>query len=234
LSWDVDPADPSNNHLIAAVIGLHLWERVDIIRKGANYGYSQREGTERLTADNSRDKLPEIDKIPVQVTDVITSGTIVPTYPVIEYPHTQGGGDAIAGGFVYRGTALPDLRGKYVFGDISTGRIWYAEYNEMLAADDGNPATLARMNEAKVLWDNPSDAPDLGKQLYPTMYPIVEAAYHSRGGKDPDLPGRAVVSGAGRVDMRLAVDAAGELYILSKSDGMIRAVIAATGPSARN
>jgi len=40
----------------------------------------------------------------------------------------------------------------------------------------------------------------------------------------PHLPGRATVSGSGRADAQVAVDAEGELYILSKTDGMIRAV----------
>ena len=53
---------------------------------------------------------------------------------------------------------------------------------------------------------------------------VVEAGYRSRGGKDPDLPGSGAVSGPGRVDLRLATDRSGELYLLSKSDGMIRVV----------
>lgn len=233
LTWDVDPDNPANNHLLAAVIGLHTWETVDIIRKGANYGYSEREGTERLTADNSKEKIPDDDRIAVQVTDTVTNGTVTPTYPVIAYRHASGGGDAIAGGFVYRGRVVPALRGKYIFGDISTGRIWYADYAEMLAADDGKAETLAQTHEVQIQWDNP--AADPAKQPYPTMFPIVLAAYHARGGKDPDLPGGSVVSGTGRADIRLAVDAAGELYILSKSDGMIRAISgSATAPSARN
>ena len=60
-----------------------------------------------------------------------------------------------------------------------------------------------------------------------TMYPIAEQAYHARGGTDPDLPGRAFVSGDGRADAHVAVDAAGELYIFSKTDGMIRQVVGA-------
>ena len=232
MIWDVDPDNPANNHLIAAVIGLHLWETVDLIHKGANYGYPEREGIERLTADNSNEKIPDDDKIAVLVTDTVTNGTVAPAYPVIAYRHAPGGGDAIAGGFVYRGRAIPALRGKYIFGDISTGRLWYADYAEMLAADDGKPETVAQMHEVQIQWDNP--AADASKQPYPTMFPIVEAAYHARGGKDPDLPGGAVVAGTGRADIRFAVDAAGELYILSKSDGMIRAVTGATAPSARN
>jgi hypothetical protein len=228
LSWDVDPANSADNHLLAATIGLHTWESVYIVRKGANYGYSDREGNELLKADNTTTRLPEIDELPVQITDVLTGGTIRPTYPVIEYPHRQGGGDAIAGGFVYRGTLVPQLRGQYIFADVSTGRVWYADYKEMLAADDGNPTTLAGLHEVHLLWNDPTDAPDAGKRSYPSMWPIVVAAYHSRGGTDPDLPGQSTVSGPGRVDMRFAVDGRGELYILSKSDGMIRAVVGAT------
>ena len=83
----------------------------------------------------------------------ITRGTVTPTYPVIAYPHRPGGGDAIAGGFVYRRNLVPALRGKYVFGDISTGRIWYADYADVLAADDGKAATLAAMHEPSVSWN---------------------------------------------------------------------------------
>jgi hypothetical protein len=51
----------------------------------------------------------------------------------------------------------------------------------------------------------------------------VEESYRARGGRGVTLPGAAGVSGRGRVDMRLAEDADGELYVLTKSDGMIRA-----------
>ena len=219
LAWAVDPANPANNRLIANSVGLHTWETVNIIHKGANYGYSQREGNELLQADNKTTKLPTIDRIPVQVSD-ITDETVVPTYPVIEYGHVPGGGDAIGGGFLYNGKALPTLRGKYVFGDITTGRIWYADYKEMLAADDGNPATLALTHELKLGWNG---------QVYDSMFQIAETGYRSRGGKNPGLSGRPTVSTAGRTDARLAIDAAGELYVLTRSDGMIRAITGVTG-----
>jgi hypothetical protein len=223
LEWDVDPAAPSQPRLLAATIGLHTWEALYIIHKGANYGYSEREGHELLKPDNTTAPLPDPDTIPVRVGET-TTGTITPTYPVIAYPHKKDiGGDAIAGGFVYRGAAIPALRGKYVFGDISTGRIWYADFAELLAADDGKAATLAKMHDVQIVWDDPADAAK--EQTYPTMFPIVEAAYHARGGKDPDMPGRSTVSGPARVDMRFAVDAKGELYIFSKSDGVVRAVV---------
>jgi len=212
LTWD-------GNTLIAATVGLHTWESAYIVRKGANYGYPLREGNETLKQDNTTTSLPDQDRVPVQVTDKTTAGMVSPTYPVLEYPHTKEGGDAISGGFVYRGSALPILRGKYVFGDITTGRVWYADLAEMIAADDGKPGTLAMLHEMKIRWNG---------ETYATMFPIVEAAYQARGGKDPNLPGSSTVSGDGRADIRFAIDAAGELYILSKSDGVIRAVVAAT------
>ena len=237
LTWDVDPANRTSR-LIAASIGLSTWEAVYIVRKGGNYGWPLREGNQLLRPDNTTAPLPAVDEIPVRLSGTDTRGTVTPVYPVAQFGHTPDGGDAISGGFVYRGTLLPSLAGKYVFGDITTGRIWFADFKEMVAADDGNPATLARLHPLHVRWDDPGDAPDAGPQLFPTMFPIALAAYTARGGTDPDLPGTSTISGPGRADIRFAVDAAGELYILSKADGMIRAVTGVTpvtsAPAARN
>jgi hypothetical protein len=217
LTFAIDPQAPANNRLIANSIGLHTWETVNIVHKGANYGYSMREGTEALQLDNKTTKRPEVDEIPVRVTGTVTNGTVVPHYPVIQYGHVPGGGDAIGSGFLYRGKALPALQGKYVFSDISTGRIWYADYKEMLAADASHSQVTPQ--EVKLRWD---------KSTFDTMFPIVGIAYHTRGGKIEKLPGRALISGEGRADAQFTVDAAGELYILTKTDGTIRAVVGAT------
>jgi hypothetical protein len=80
----------------------------------------------------------------------------------------------------------------------------------------------------KILWKDPHAAGEAGAKVYDTMFPIAEAAYHVRGGKDPDLPGTSLVSGSGRADAQLAVDAAGELYIFTKTDGVLRAVVGGT------
>ncbi len=228
LSWYVDPKDPSKDNLMVGVIGLHTWEMIDLVHKGTNYGYSQRDGYEQLGTDNKTSPLPAVDKIPVEINETETAGTVTPTYPVIVYSHdkaSQDSGDAIANGYVYKGK-IAVLRGKFIFGDITTGRIWWANYSDMLAADGkGSPATMAPIHRVKILWDSPQ----AGKEPYDSMYPIGDIAYHARGGKSvPEgIPGRATISG-GRVDIRFGMDNEDNLYILSKVDGAIREVVGAT------
>lgn len=253
MSWDVDPINPDNNHLIVSDIGLHTWEEVNIVHKGANYGYSQREGNQRLLTNNTTTGLPTLDSLENDLictgsnfTSCTSSGRVAPLYPVIQYGHGGAGqdqliaGDAMSSGYVYRGSKIPQLYGKFIFGDITTGAIYYSDFQEMLAADDGDPSTLAEIHSLDLLWDNPADDPDSGEQLYTTlttggairgpMHQIVHKKYIERTGlaASAPLPGAASVTGSfGRADIRLQVDEDGELYIISKSDGMIRAI---TGP----
>jgi hypothetical protein len=220
LNWAVDPDNPSNNQLIANSVGLNTWESVYIVRRGGNYGYGRREGIELLRDDNTTAALPADDRIPLHVGATPTTQLVTPLYPVIQYGHDAKGGDSIGSGFVYQGKAVPALRGKYVFTDLTTGRIWYAEYKHMLAADDGRPASLAPIHEVRVRWNN---------VVHDSMFPVVEAGYRARGGKLPRLAGRETLVKGGRSDVRLAIDAAGELYLYSKGDGMIRKVVGASG-----
>jgi mono/diheme cytochrome c family protein len=216
LAWDVDPARPHTPTLMAFDIGLGTWETVQVVHKGANYGYPLREGTQSMSAENGMGPLPERDMIPVQISDTVTRGEVRPTYPVIEYAHSRdGGGDAIAGGFVYRGKLIPRLNDKLVFGDITTGRIWYANRADVLAAD----GLAADAHEA------PTVAPIY--EVDADLRRITEETYRKRGGRGQTIPGFGAIAGRGRVDLRFAQDNAGELYILTKSDGMIRKVVGA-------
>lgn len=205
LSWYQDPAQ-TTPYLLAYNIGSFMWETVLIIQKGENYGYPFREGTEGR-ARTSAEPRPDDDTLPVQISGTTERGTITPTYPVIAYK-TNVDGDAIAGGFVYNGTSVPALQGKLVFGDITTGRIWYADWEDVVAADDGNPETLAPIREIE--WN---------------LRALTEETFQARGGEGETLPGVARASGFGRVDLRFAVDDEGEIYVLTKSDGMIRKVV---------
>jgi MYXO-CTERM domain-containing protein len=249
MSWDA-----VTNSLIVDDIGLHTWEEVNIVKAGGNYGYSPIEGNQVLGTNNENTNDPLPATIPRRISDTVSSGVMTPIYPVAQYGHgspDQPGiaGDSVSSGFVYRGANIPTLYGKYVFGDITTGQLLWCDLDEMIAADDGNPATLAQIRSIDVLWDNP-DRPG-GETLYKTiigpstlnpgantpnvqvkgpMFQIVDEAYHDRGGQDPDLPGAAdVTAPLGRADIRWQVDRTGELFLLSKSDGMIRYVVEAVG-----
>ena len=74
LHWAIDPANPRHNRLIVNSIGMRTWETVNIVHRGANYGYSQREGNEAMKFDNLTEPRPEIDRIPMQINATETAG----------------------------------------------------------------------------------------------------------------------------------------------------------------
>jgi hypothetical protein len=238
ISWD-----PETNTILVNEIGLHTWEEVNVIHAGANYGYSSIEGNQVLASDNNATSDPLPASILRRITAATTSGTMTPVYPVVQYGHGLAGqigpeGDSISSGYVYRGSNIPSLYGKYIFGEITTGQVFWCDFDEMLAADDGDPNTMAEIHAIDIAWNNPADS--AGEATFATITPngavlgplfqIVEDGYKARGGTDPNLPGGAAVTGNnGRADIRLQVDENGELYILSKSDGMIRYIVEALG-----
>lgn len=220
IAWDA-----ATDLLLTCDIGFHTWEEINIVRRGGNYGYGEIEGTFALNLASGIANLPIPANTPAQ-------NHIL---PVLQYPHsaTLGYGDAIAGGFVYRGTRIPQLVGKFVFGDITTGHLFHADLEALAAAaaNRGPPVGFSRID---VMWENPRGG--FAAQRYDRLYEIVAEEYRARGGPRSVLPGSATVSdltGGGRADIRLAVDAAGELFVLSKSDGMIRAITTPVLPAAR-
>jgi hypothetical protein len=238
ISWD-----PVSNKPIVDDIGLYAWEEVNILAKGANYGYAEREGIEQLLVggtNNGKTGSQTIPPTPFPDPDSLTVAGIVnpvtPVYPVVQYSHEDG--DAISSGFVYRGSLMPDLYGKYIFGDITTARLFYADFADMIAKDDGDRTSLAAVHELQVVFNGPYDNPDQGP-VNRRLFDIVADEYASKGGAAAGgsvLPGGANVTsgndpdgipyGSGRADIRLALGGDGEIYVLSKSDGMIRKLVA--------
>ena len=93
--------DPANNDLWIGDVGQGTWEEVDHApgsAGGRNYGWSQREGTHEFKGAR-----------PAGAVD-----------PVLEYEHA-GSACSITGGVVYRGAAIPALRGAYLYGDYCAG-----------------------------------------------------------------------------------------------------------------
>ena len=208
LTWHVDAARPRSPRLLAFNIGLAAWETVVIVKKGANYGYSLREGPQAMTPAGMA-PVPADDTIPMQITDTIARGTMKPTYPVIAYQHTSVGGDAIAGGLSYRGTRDPgaqrqaDLRRHH-----DRPHLWSADIKDVLA-------------RGRRQSDDARTGPRAGRRSSPPRRGHVPRP--RREGQCPAWRRRGV--GRGRVDVRFAEDGAGELYLLTKSDGMIRRVV---------
>jgi len=232
LSWD-----PKTNSLIAAEIGLSSWEEVDIITKGSNYGWAEREGPEQIFigAPNDRKTGSRANPpVPFPANDTLVvdglPAPVQPVYPVIFYSHQDG--DAIGSGYVYRGKLMPKLRGKYVFTDIQNGRVFYADFGDMLAAR-GVHGKYAQIHEIQIVYKGPNAS---GPPVNRAMYDIVADAFLAKGGKPapgkriPDPYSGGTKYGGGRADIRLALGGDGELYLLCKSDGWIRQLAAVTAP----
>lgn len=229
ITWD-----PVSNLLIEDDIGLHSWEEVNIIHKGANYGYSEREGTEQLFVGGANNGLTGSQVgATFPSSDLLTvtglPAPVTPNYPVAMYSHKDG--DAISSGFVYRGKLMPQLYGKYIFGEITTGRIFYCDLADMIANDDGVRTTLATVHELQIVFNGQARR----------LFDIISNEYKAKGGTSGQaLPGSATATthndidgvpyGSGRADIRLGMDSDGELYVLSKSDGMIRRMVSVVVP----
>ncbi|WP_405396030.1 PQQ-dependent sugar dehydrogenase [Maribacter sp. Asnod2-G09] len=95
--------DNQTNTLWAGDVGQDEKEEIDIIVKGGNYGWNILEGTSCFLENDCDD------------TDLIA--------PLYEYGRTEND-KSVTGGYVYRGDALPELQGLYIYGDFVSGRIW--------------------------------------------------------------------------------------------------------------
>ena len=119
LSWEPD----GERRLLVSDVGYGRYEELDVVERGGNYGWRVREGAHCLDLD---DPLADLEACP----GVDDDGRPL-IDPVLEYSHEEVG-LAIVGGFVYRGTDLPDLQGRYVFGD------WSADWQTQQATPRGS------------------------------------------------------------------------------------------------
>ncbi|MDT7858057.1 PQQ-dependent sugar dehydrogenase [Rubrivirga sp. S365] len=112
--------DPDGGDLIAADLGQNLYDEVSVITKGGNYGWNVWEGAHCFNAANPVEPYEDCPtttngRHPVEGDPLVM--------PVIEAKNSgafeDGLGVAIVGGCVYRGDALPFLRGRYLFGNYS-------------------------------------------------------------------------------------------------------------------
>lgn len=137
----------STRKLLLSDIGASNIEEINLVTKGANHGWSEREGTFLVMHADLYDvyALPPND------------ATFGYSYPVIQYDHDEGD-NAISGGYVYRGGGLPQIAGDYIFGDLVSGRVFRTplasldgsgqaafEQVRLIDAGDGQEKTLLEM-----------------------------------------------------------------------------------------
>ncbi len=108
--------DRKTGQLWAADVGQNLWEEINLIRKGGNYGWNLREALHPFGAQGVGPRPDLLD-------------------PIWEYHHDIG--KSITGGHVYRGKQFPELDGHYLYADYVTAKIWALRY------DDGKKRVVA-------------------------------------------------------------------------------------------
>ena len=97
--------DRDTRELWLGDVGQGAWEEVNRIERGGNYGWDCREGANPFNSPAA--------------TCATETGLVE---PVAQYDHGQG--SSITGGFVYRGTEVPALIGRYIFADFISTRLW--------------------------------------------------------------------------------------------------------------
>jgi uncharacterized repeat protein (TIGR03806 family) len=95
-------------------VGWELWEMLDRIERGGNYGWSVMEGRQSTNPEWPRGPTP-----------------ILP--PTIDVPHSES--SSITDGLTYYGSRLKELHGNHIYGDYDTGKIWGFRYDNGRVVD---------------------------------------------------------------------------------------------------
>lgn len=105
---DGETGDDRTGDLWLGDVGQNAYEEINLIVRGGNYGWNTLEGLHCYGADAC-----------------IRGGFDL---PIVEYGHDLG--CSVTGGYVYRGDAIPELNGAYVYADFCSGRVWALRHDE--------------------------------------------------------------------------------------------------------
>ena len=183
--------DSRNGTMFMSDIGQNIVEEVSPVSSGANLGWNVWEGSFRyLGRQGVSTEAPRSDP-----------GV---TYPIIEWDQTDpvllpSASSASVGVIVYRSTAVPQLTGRLLFGDMPSGELFH------VSADDlpkGGQDAIRRV----LFRTAPGAEPR-------TFLQIVQEKNASQGRE-----------AARRADMRFDANAAGQIFLLNKADGTVRVI----------
>jgi len=188
--------DAMTGRIWAGDVGQNLYEEIDIIEAGKNYGWDCREGLHAYTG-------PPDGPSPACV------GASGFTDPIFEYAHGSGN-ISITGGYVYRGPSLPALAGKYVYADYGSGRVWALSW-------DGQNAVNQDVADAPFAISSFGVGAD--GELYVLEYSAtgrIHRIVDAGGGVYQITPAFPALTFDRPVDLRSAGDGSGRLFVVEQ------------------
>jgi glucose/arabinose dehydrogenase len=183
--------DSRGGHMYMSDIGQNIVEEVSPVTAGANLGWNIWEGSYRFVSQRA------------VLMDSVRSDPKV-TYPIVEWGQVDplmlpSGQSASVGVVVYRGTAVPQLTGRLLFGDMPSGEMFH------VSADDlpkGGQDPIRRV----LFLTGPGSTPR-------TFLDILKEKTTAQAR-----------TAATRADLRFDVTASGQIFLLNKADGTIRVI----------
>jgi glucose/arabinose dehydrogenase len=119
--------DRNTGDLYLSDVGNYDWEEINLVQKGGNYGWPYKEGPVCFFFPEPAEKVKQ-----ERYADPNCEGRGRYNQPLTYYGHVifdKTGGNAITGGYVYRGKKFSEMRGYYFFADWTNGRVWALTHN---------------------------------------------------------------------------------------------------------
>ena len=183
--------DSRSGAMYMSDIGQNIVEEVSPVTSGANLGWNTWEGSYRFVGSRA------------VLTDSLRADPSM-TYPIVEWGQLDpvlltNNQSASVGVVVYRGTAVPQLTGKLIFGDMPSGEMFHVSADQL---PKGGQDPIRR-----VLFKSSATAA-------PRKFLEIIQEKNTAQGKNP----------ANRADMRFDMTSTGQIFVLNKADGVIRVI----------